>query len=173
MAYVLSADFGDDPELFKFKYRQYREYLESIRAKVSPSVHEFATGSWRDGADHRALHDSWVEWVRLRELSTGERQETRWLEIEVRLLGPYHDGHTLIVYQQVESYALEMPRHRRKPPPPEAHGDWVYDEITLADNGLVRHEIEFGWGSKWIIECKDLTFSWQLIGDGRVDRPSG
>lgn len=37
-------------------------------------------------------------------------------------------------------------------------GDWLYDEIRLSQRGYVLHEIEWSCGSRWLIECGDVSY---------------
>ena len=106
MAYILSGDIGStgDLEIFEGKWRDYARYLESVRESMPKCAFEFATASWRHTDDHRGLHDSWVESLIVTEPSSGDRHENRAIEIQVRLLGSYHDGHMTISYREVQSY---------------------------------------------------------------------
>jgi hypothetical protein len=166
MAYILNMDIGgintrEDVERQKQKWREYRDYLESVRERMPTSAHEFATASWHyDTADARSLHDSWVESLAMRELAHGDRHEIRSLEIEVRLLGPYHDGNTTLIYREVHSYSLDTPFGFAAPPRDVGHGDWLRDEVRLSQRNHVLHEVEFSRGSRWIIECADIVWAW-------------
>jgi len=129
MAYILSGDTGSDPESFKRKCEEYAEYLESVREFLPKSAFEFATASWRHSEDHRCLHDSWVESVTVSEPSSGQQHENRSLEIEVRLVGSYHEGRMTLKYCDVQSYSLQTPLEFRLPPPGVGYGDWLSDEV--------------------------------------------
>jgi hypothetical protein len=163
MAHILSGDTGSSPESFRRKWVEYSEYLESVRESLPKSAFEFATASWRHSEDHRCLHDSWVESVTVSEPSFGQRHENRSLEIEVRLLGSYHDGRITLKYRDVQSYSLQTPSEFRLPPLGVGHGDWLSDEVTLSERKFVLHEIEFSRGSRWLIESKDIEWRWEPI----------
>jgi hypothetical protein len=166
MAYILSHDLGfeadtlEDFERQKQKWNEYAEYLESVRNRLPKSAFEFAIASWRHNEDHRCLHDSWVQYVTISESSLDAGHPDRSLEIQVRLLGPYHDGHTRLTYHQVQSYSLDSPLEFKLPPLGVGHGDWLRDEVRLSKNGFVLHEIEFSRGSRWMIECRDIDWAW-------------
>jgi hypothetical protein len=166
MAYILGMDIGgistrEDIERQKAKWREYREYLEFVRGRMPRSAHEFATAAWHyDTADARSLHDTWVDSLVIRESADGDRHEIRSLEIEVRLLGPYHDGNTTLSYQDVHAYSLDTPFECVSPPRGVGHGDWLYDEVRLSQRDHVIHEIEFSRGSRWVIECNDIQWTW-------------
>jgi hypothetical protein len=169
MAYILVTDIGEintreDVERQRVNWQKYREYLESVREYMPRSAHEFATAPWHyDTADARSLHDSWVDFLTIREPAQGERREIRSLEIEIRLLGPYHNGKTVLVYRNVQSYSLNTPFGLVSPPHEVGHGDWLCDEVRLSERNHVLHEIEFSRGSRWIIECADIVCAWEPV----------
>lgn len=165
MAYILSGDIGatGEPEVFTRKWQAYARYLESVRESLPNSAFEFATAFWRHSDDHRGLHDSWVESLVVTEPSSGDRHENRAIEIQVRLLGSYHDGYMTINYRGVQSYALETPLEFKLPPLHVGHGDWLSDEVTLSKQNFVLHEVELSRGSRWLIECKDIDWKWEPI----------
>ena len=166
MTFILHKDFpgdpGDDLAEFAARHDRYREYLVANRDRFPPSAYAFATAHWRlDPADHRCPHDSWVESLTLLEPSSGEHCENRGLEIRLRLLGAYHDGYLNLAYSGVLSYTLDTPSDFTLPPFGVGHGDWLVDEVRLSDRGHPLHEIEFSRGSRWVIECGDITYHWE------------
>ena len=151
----------DDPQR---RWQRYFAYLESISDRLPTSACGFAKAGWHyDTTDHRALHDSWVEWLKISEPSSGDRHKIRSLEIEVRLLGAYHDGHMTLKYHGVQSYSLATPLEFKYPPLDSGHGDWLQDEVRLSERGFVLHEIEFSRGSRWTIECEDIEWEWEPL----------
>ena len=99
MTYILSKDLPDRDSLIyekrrKEQWRAYEQRLAKIAKRLPDSAREYALAEWRNNPqDHRCPHDSWLEHVIVREPSSGERAQHRKLEIEVRLLGVYHDGY--------------------------------------------------------------------------------
>jgi hypothetical protein len=166
MAYILGADISEistraDFERQKEKWREYLEYLESVRGRMPGSAHEFATASWHyDTADARSLHDSWVDSLVIREPAEGDRHEIRPLEIEDRLLGPYHDGNTILNYRKVQAYSMDTPLDSSLRHGNVGHGDWLCDEVRISERDHVIHEIECSWWSRWLIECQDIEWTW-------------
>ena len=135
----------------------YREYLQSVKDRLPVSAFEFATAAWHyDYSDHRCPHDSWVESLTIDEAARGGRLEDRSLRISSRLLGAFHDGHLSLDYADVQMYSLENPKTRA------GHGDWLFDEIRLSENGFVLHEVLFGNDSLWLIEAKNISCEWRL-----------
>jgi hypothetical protein len=135
-------------------WSKYDAYLKSIESSISQSAYEFASASWHyDFNDPRSPHDAWVEELLIREVGTGERKEIRSLEIFVRLVGAYHDGHIELRYSGVKNYELTSGHSTN-------HGDWLYDEIRLSDEGLVLHEVEWSNGGVWLIKCNDVIYKW-------------
>jgi hypothetical protein len=160
MAFILCKDFDEEnPRDFPFidtRYNEYRDYLESISHKLPPSAKEFALADWRlNPTFHECPHDSWVEFVKINEISSGERRQNRHINIDVRLLGAYHDGYLDLSYKNVAQYEL------KKSDSWDSHGDWLYDEVRLSESGLVLHEIEFRNQTVWLIECEDIEFNWK------------
>lgn len=153
MAYVLKKDgVHGSVAAFKQAWQQYRDYLTSISSKLPAAARDFAVAEWRhDPMDHRAPHDAWVESIAVIEIGTGERHENRCVDIKLRLLGAYHDGHIELEYKNVLRYNLGSTG--------ESHGDWLYDEVRLSPAGHALHEIEIG-GTTWLIECEDILYSW-------------
>ena len=136
--------------------RAYTEYLQSVKERLPLSAFEFATAAWHyDYSDHRCPHDSWVESLTIDEPARGGRFEDRSLRISTRLLGAFHDGHLLLDYADVLMYSLESPKTR------SGHGDWLFDEIRLSENGFVLHEVLFSNDSLWLIEAKDISCQWR------------
>jgi hypothetical protein len=136
--------------------RVYREYLQSVKERLPISAFEFAAAAWHyDYSDHRCPHDSWVESLTIDEPARGTRLEDRSLHISARLLGAFHDGHLWLDYIDVSAYSLEAPKTR------SGHGNWLFDEIRLSENGLVLHEIMFSNYGQWLIEAKDISCQWR------------
>ena len=166
MTFILSSDVSskietpEDLQQFQLKHDAYRLYLMRVRDLLPASAFGFATAVWRDSEDHRNPHDAWVESLTILEPSSGKRHEERSLEIHLRLLGAYHDGHMVLTYRDVRSYALNTPATSETPPLKVGHGDWLVDEVTRSENKLVQREIEFRRGSRWRIECRDIEWAW-------------
>jgi hypothetical protein len=154
MAFVLLKDgiSAKSVAAFQDAWQRYRDYLASIAPRLPPAAREFALAEWHhDFADHRAPHDAWVESIAVSERGVGEREEDRTVNIKLRLLGAYHDGHIELEYKGVGRYTIGSELG--------SHGDWLYDEISLSDAGQVLHEIEIG-GTTWLIECQDIMYAW-------------
>lgn len=170
MAFILMKDRPNDSlEEFKIAYKAYNEYLESIKDKVPKEAYEFATATTKQsnpyiqanpiGPRSRLdLHDAWLESMTMSEPSHGDRSQYRSIDITLKLLGPYHDGHIEIVYKNVKSYSMIATLISWEAG--EGHGDWMYDEIRLSEQGNVLHEIEWSRGSDWLIEFKDFAYQW-------------
>jgi hypothetical protein len=157
VAFILLRDRRTDSlEEFRTGWARYQEYLDSIADRLPPSARAFALAAWHyDFSDPRCPHDAWVERVEVLETGSGDRHEVRSLQLRVRLLGAYHDGHIELMYEDVRRYRIGS----RGP----GHGDWLYDEIRLSADGHVLHEIEIG-GDSWEIECQDVAYEWKPKG---------
>lgn len=170
MAFILDIP-GDvsNPEEFhaarKF-FDAYDQYLKALGSRLPSSVREFALASWyKDAQSHQCPYDAWVESVQLVESAAGPSKDRRSLNIEIRLLGAYHDGHIAYKYDDVQNYALVFPVINERLAK-AAHDGWRLDEIRVSPANNVIHEIAFKSGARWLIECKSITYSWlPLIGE--------
>jgi len=162
MVYILRDDRPlNSYEEWQSHWSRYCDYLQSVRKQLPRAAYDFASAHWHyDFTDPRAPHDAWVEEVIIREPASGERKEHRSLEIIVRLLGAYHDGHIELNYCAVQNYSLVCGEQICS-----GHGDWLYDEVRLSDRGHVLHEIEWASGSRWLIECGDLLYRWTPLSE--------
>lgn len=152
----LSTD-GDYTSLGK-AWISYKAYIDSIRDRLPPQVYEFAIGSWHYVfTNPRSLHDSWVEEIFLKETVVGPDRHHRVLSISLRLLGAYHNGYTYLTYEQVTGYDMEMKQPSRGSN--HGHGDWLIDEVSLADTGEIIHDILFSSGTTWTIKCHNIIYS--------------
>ncbi len=161
--FILNKDIPetakDDLTLLSSRFAAYQEYLKSVRTKLPPSAYEFAVAEWHYNPEyHECPHDAWVESLVISEPFSGERREKRKLEINLRLLGAYHDGYIDLKCKDVRSYSLETPLN--KMPLGVGHGDWLTDEVRLSESGFVLHEVEFSRGGRWLIECGDIIYRW-------------
>jgi hypothetical protein len=165
MGILIEANNGDidDP----LAWDRYNSYLAGIGERLPVAAREFAEAPWHyDPKDHRCPHDAWVENVLISEPAQGTRRERRRIDIQVRLLGAYHDGHLTIRYLNVAAYRLDQPN---RPEDQEnrrwvGHGDWLIDEVGLSKEGFMTHEVSFRWGGTWYIECEDFSYEWQSGG---------
>lgn len=155
--------YGDDHDDYWKSIEEYEAYLEGVKEVLPTGAKAFAFEPWwrRDGTDHRALHDSWVESVTIRE--SVEKPDLRGINVELVLLGPYHDYRTKIEYRGVEGYVLASGGERDVPGVPWDHGDLLVDELTLSAAGRVRHEIWFSGGARWTIHSHDVCCTPEAI----------
>jgi hypothetical protein len=123
-------------------FTKYFEYLRSVESRLPASARQFAMAPWHyDQQDHRCPHDSWLEALTISEPSSGVRCEIRSINILIRLLGAYHDGYLELRYENVQHYSVAGERTLHGV---SGHGDWLIDEITVADSGSVVHEFCLG-----------------------------
>lgn len=145
MEYILSGrviDFG-----------AYSLYLDTIRDRLPPHVAAFAADVRHFALDApETLHDAWLMELAVREPATGMRHESRVTEIEVRLLGAFHDRVHILQYTGVRRYEVVGGGVSG------GHGDLYTHEVRLASDsvGLI-HEYMFIAGSRLLIECADFT----------------
>jgi hypothetical protein len=157
VAFILGDQRDGDFERAKQLWGEYQSYLLERKAVFPAGAYALATSDWYFGfSDHRAPHDSWLEWFKLEEIGTGERKSERHHSLRVRLFGAYHDRYIEFFYPIVYSYELG------KPSGYSGHFDWRYDEFRLSEQGTLIHEIEWAGGPKydarWLIEASDVEF---------------
>jgi len=104
--------------------------------------------------DHRCPHDAWVEAVTISEPASGERHQDRELQIQIRLLGAYHDGIIEFTYRHVQNYSFEGSGIT-------GHGDWLRDEVEER-NGSIRHMVLLVNG-KFQIEAQEVEYKWTTL----------
>jgi hypothetical protein len=149
--------FTDEPELGGVRYRA---YLASVSERLPARLKAFALQDWYyDPNDHRCPHDSWLEQLTIDEPANGERKEQRSITIRLRLLAPYHDGEILFAHYDVRQYRLETPAEYKSPPYGVGHGNFLRNEIRLLEDGFIEHDITFSRGSRFVIECGDMSLN--------------
>lgn len=168
MSYILGIHELNDPAGVRAAFDAYYKYLESVRESLPAAAFEFATARWHyDPEDHRCPHDAWVESLLITEPSSGARRERRRVDVLLRLLGSYHDGHLELSYRDVRSYFFDAPPTPAAGDHSAGHGDWLADEIRLSERGHTLHEIKFSTGAHWLIECLDVQSRWELLPAGK------
>ena len=157
MAFYLDAQRSTSADAIA-NFKLYQEYLTAHRARFPERAYELATSAWYyDFSDHRCPHDGWLESMVIGEMATGERHESRKLQLRIRLLGAYQNGHMEFFYPGVIRYQLIGADVLR------GHGDWRYDEFRLSNDGHLLHEIEWSGltgTARWVIESVDVYFTW-------------
>lgn len=151
MPWILRKSLSEDItiEEVKERYRRYFDYLASVRPQLPDATYAFATADWHYADDPRAPHGAWLEDVAIHIPSLGKRSEIRGCNIDVRLLGAYHDGYIELHYRDVYTYSLV------------SASEWQVDEIRLTRGGRIVHEIVFDAGIRWKIECYEITYEWK------------
>ena len=131
----------------------YNRYLDTIRDRLPPHVTAFAADARHFSLDApESLHDAWLMELAVREPATGERQQHRATEIEVRLLGPFHDRVHVLLYTGVRHYEIVAGGVAH------GHGDLYTQEVRLSSDGVTLiHEYLFVTESRLLIESTDFT----------------
>lgn len=143
----------------------YSEYVESIKDRLPGHVYAFASGSqYFDLSSPSTLHDAWLESLVIRENATGERKQIRRTEIDICLLGAFHDRRIRLHYTEVSGYSMTL-RHDEGNSrwAHTAHGDLFTHEIRLGNGGFLIHELLFEEEARIVIEGKDIRHSEELI----------
>ena len=159
MEYILKSETNG------IDFDRYRAYVESIRCELPAHVYAFASNPTYFNLDsHSSLHDAWLEDFTVKEIASGERNQVRQLEIQLRLFGPYHDRWIHLKYIGVAQFSfLTPPKYAEPRYQHTAHGDLLTHEVRLGQNGLLLHELLFERGSSVLIECTDIKHSEETI----------
>lgn len=137
----------------------YFTHLNASRGKMPAEALAFALDQRNyDLTSHQSLHDAWLEWFLVSEPATGARSETRCIQIECRLLGPYHDHYIELKYVDVQEYKVIAGRAMANPL--VGHGDLLMHEMR-SERSYVTHEMIFSGGA--IVEITFGSFSHRLI----------
>jgi hypothetical protein len=136
----------------------YAAYLATVRDRLPAHVAAFAGDPRHFALDApETLHDAWLEALAVREPGKGARRDVRATELEVRLLGAFHDRTHRLRYSGVRHYEV-LGAHVAG-----GHGDLLTHEVRLAPDGAgLVHEYLFrgrvaGAESRILIECVDFT----------------
>ena len=159
----LYKDITGESDLCRNRARvaAYKKYLQSVAEYLPDETKAFALSDWYYSDLHRSPHDAWVDSLEIGEDSSGERQQNRALWIQMRLLSASHAGHIHFHYKGVTGYRLdgEWPSSREG----AKHGDWLADEISLASEGQLVHEISFSSGITWRIQSNSIRYEYLPI----------
>lgn len=143
-------------------FDQYFAYLEEISDRLPPRVRTIALDRRRYTLnDSETLHDAWLDSLQMHEAAAAQDSNRRAVQVELRLLGPFHDRYFEFRYQDVSRYIHdELPEYRCLPSS-NGHGDLLFHEFTLVAPAVLRHELQFSSGRRIQIECVDIT--WEEI----------
>ena len=170
--YILHTMGGAvEPAEITAAYKQYNEYLESLRDKLPTAAFAFATASWHyDPQAPRCPHDAWLDQLKIEEIVPDQAEiQQRHVDLYARLLGAYHNGYIELMYKRVQNYTLTKHMHKWiQGGINHGHWDWLIDEIRLSEQGLVLHEVVFD-GAHWLIECEDVEYTWLPFEQSEVD----
>jgi hypothetical protein len=166
MGYFVGRNF--DPIDAREIWREYQDYIGTVRTRLAPSAYEYAVADWHyDATDNRSPHDGWIETVKIMENVDGE-VDARSIGITITLLGAYHDTRLRYKYTGVKTYSLNKKLSLSDSRYQQGHGDWIVDEITLSESGFVRHEIELFGGASWMIESEGFSCGVEKIDSANV-----
>ena len=88
-------------------FEAYAAYLATVRNRLPTHVAAFAADARHFAPDApETLHDAWLVELTVREPAAGMREERRATEVNVRLLGPFHDREHLLRYTGVRRYEV-------------------------------------------------------------------
>jgi hypothetical protein len=145
---------------YGWNHEPYWKYLDSVGHLWPPHIFRFA-GSVEnhDLESPNSLHDSWVENLFVREVSSAANRSQRIVQIDLSLLGPHHDRFIHLTYGGVKFYQLQM---EAGPPGTvqmrnRGHGDLLVHELRSEDDGTFSHEIVFASGSVFLFRFSEFS----------------
>jgi hypothetical protein len=137
---------------------KYPQYLESIRDRLPPGALTYAAAPWHyDFYHERCSHDANLLSLTLTGSSLPEsRAGGHPGSLELKLVGSHRNGILRFLYAGLGQLVLSNVRTV------DDLGDVLVDEISLAETGLVVHEIVFE-NATLTIETAELTSYWEPI----------
>lgn len=153
---------NDDRDAVNANFEAYKRYLEENRELFPPEAFAFASAEWHyDTSFHNCPHDAWVESCEILESASSYHPKLRQTDIQLKLLGPHHDGLIEISYENVSGYSLNLsPRESEV----NSLRDWLVDEVRLTKAKRIVHEIVFWMDGNWQIECQNIRCKWMPFG---------
>ncbi|AHK18883.1 hypothetical protein KD5_03270 [Yersinia pseudotuberculosis] len=129
--------FIENNDGFTMDSSAYPDYVNSIKTHVPKNALQFMEASWHyDHRDPKCPHDAKIESLCIRERNFADFRVT---DIDILLLGAYGNRMSLF-YSEVYSYNIDK-KKCEWPTDDYSHGDWLVDEISLSDDGLLIHKI--------------------------------
>ncbi|GKS87636.1 hypothetical protein AVMA1855_25810 [Acidovorax sp. SUPP1855] len=124
----------------------YEKYLENYKDKFPVKAYAFASADWHyDHRDEKCPHDAKIISITAREFLKNDSPE---VGLTIELEGSY-GGRTEIFYYGVQSYLVRK-RKTNWPLGDSTHGEWLIDEVTVGEDGLLNHEIALSDGRIFI-----------------------
>lgn len=161
---LLNFDGGSEPSEIKRCFDAYADYLKTSADRFPAAARAYAQAPWHyDTTDPRCPHDAWLQKFSLLEAHPSSDSEEN--TIEMMLLGAYHDGNIIFRYRNVQLYSLvknpQPEQMLKKFGPIDGHSDWLIDELSLTDDNVVVHTIDWAAGARWQIWCDDIEYEWR------------
>ena len=132
-------------------YNSYLEYLIFNKSIFDSKIYTFASNYlYFDLSSPSSLHDSWLESFRVVE-NRIEGKDDSSIEVEIILLGAFHDRKIHMRYGDVSRYEFGFAETTiGKSCIRSRHGDIFTHEIRL-ENKVYEHEIAFNNGAKFLV----------------------
>jgi hypothetical protein len=151
MKYILENENGF------VTYDKYFNYIKSIEMLLPKELYLFASDPDRYNLkSHKTLHDSWIESITINSISNS-CFENRQTNIQIKLLGQYHDRMHELVYLDVKAYHLKNVKCLDR-----SHDDLLFHEIRY-ENNLIEHEIIFDNDVEILVLCKKMIHNEILL----------
>ncbi len=140
--------------------KNYFEYIDSIKENLPNSVYDFASNSDHYNlTSHDSLHDSWLNFIKIREEASGERSEERKTVVEIEFLGGFHDKKIHLIYKNIINININQKNYNVI----DGHGDLLMHEFRLDENHSIIHELVFDKGGIYIIQFQEFEYFYENI----------
>ena len=140
------------------EFGTYAAYLATVRDRLPAHVAAFASDERHFALNApETLHDAWLVGITVANRPPGRDEEHRRTEVDVRLLGPFHDREHVLRYTGVRRYEVVGVGVA------DGHENMYAHEVRLAPDGVgLIHEYLFrGWtdgnDTPVLIECANFT----------------
>jgi len=135
----------------------YFAYLAGIRERLGEALYAFAADFDRYGPHARgSLHDAWLQ--RLTLAPADARSRAPRMDVEIDLLGPWHDRLLCLRYEEASAYSFAQP-----PREGGAAQDLLCHELRLDDAGRLEHFLMFDDGFSVLVACRSLRFEEKML----------
>ena len=144
----------------------YTSWLEQARASLPQAVRDYIDGMLDGQAGDFSVHDADFVSFSLQESQGDGEYDLTTSTAEL----VYDDGpvRVRVCYGGVRHYALRMDNDE-KPSSCSSTCTALLEEVTVSEDGLVRHEILWNNGST-VVVCEDFTYVADLRGQGERSR---
>ncbi len=137
-------------------FTKYLSYLSSIKNKLPKKLYDFVSDVNRHNFSEQSLHDAWLKTIKLE-----TNFEKRFSNIDIVLLGAYHDREFYISFKEVSEYTFSQELQ-------DIDRDLITFEIGFENNCYNEEQLVFraefsGNKSKIEIYCNYMNIDEKML----------